>query len=288
MQLNLLPVLIIRSLLDPSQLGIQGFPSNRRDMVIAASQASALIYDNMRYLSKKWSDTLCIASTGGTDPTRRLYTDDELMTHPFKVPLVLNGIHDFIEEPDLASRCVTLRLNPIPEDERRDEKEFTDEFNAALPELFRGVLDLTADILERLPAVKVIHPGRMLGYVRYLAATEEVIGMEPGKLQSAYSAILNDSQRDSVLEDALASTVYEMVTEGRKDKWSGTPTELLEEITDVLGDYDPKRRLLPNNPISLSKRLNALKAPLRSQGIDVALTRGKSRRITITNLEASS
>lgn len=276
--------LIIRSLLDPSQMGIQGFPSNRQDMVIAANHAHILIYDNLRYLSRKWSDTLCIASTGGNDPTRRLYTDSELVNHPFQVPLVLNGIHDFVEEPDLAQRCLRLELKSIPEDKRRDEKELTDEFNADFPKIFKDILDLTANILERLPTAKVTHPERMLGYVRYLAAAEEVMEMESGKLQLVYSEILNDAQRDSVLEDPLASTLYDMMTEGGEHRWEGTPTELLSAVVHSLGTYDSKQRLLPNNPISLSKRLNALKAPLRSQGIEVTFTRGKERRITIVNL----
>ena len=278
--------LIIRSLLDPSQLGIQGFPSNRQDIVIAANNAHVLIYDNLRYLSLKWSDTLCIASTGGNDPMRKLYTDSELVNHPFQVPLVLNGIHDFIEEPDLAQRCLRLEMKSIPEEKRRDEKEFTDEFNAELPEIFKGILDLTANILEKLPTVEVVHPERMLGYVRYLAAAEEVLEMEPGKLQAVYSGILNDAQRDSVLEDPLASIIYEIVTGGSEYEWKGTPSELLGHITGSISDYDPRQRLLPNNAISLSKRLNALKAPLRSQQIEVTFTRGKERRITVTNLEA--
>jgi len=276
--------LIIRSLLDPGLMGIQGFPTNRQDMVIAANHTHILIYDNLRYLSKKWSDTLCIASTGGMDPTRKLYTDQELVNHPFQVPLVLNGIHDFIEEPDLASRCVRLELNSIPEDMRRDEKEFTEEFNADLPEIFKGILELTGKILEKLPTAKVTHPERMLGYVRYLASAEEVLGMAPSKLQSVYSSILNDAQHDSVLEDPLASTIYDMIIGCNRSEWTGTPTELLSVITDSIGIYDPKRKLLPNNPISLSKRLNALKAPLRSQQVEVTFTRGKERRITITNL----
>ncbi|MBL1321331.1 MAG: hypothetical protein COA63_009780 [Methylophaga sp.] len=276
--------LIIRSLLDPSQLGIQGFPSNRQDMVLAANHAHILIYDNLRYLSSKWSDTLCIASTGGNDPTRKLYTDGELMNHPFQVPLVLNGIHDFIEEPDLAQRCLRLELNSIAERDRRDEREFTKEFNTDLPKIFKGLLDLTADILKKLPKAKVTHPQRMLGYVRYLAATEKALKMKSGRLQAVYSDILNDAQLDSVLENPLASAVLDMMQ--ARTEWNGTPSELLTEITEDLTSYDLLRRSLPTNPISLSKRLNALKSPLRSQQINIFFTRGKERRISITNLES--
>tara|TARA_R110002111_G_scaffold55408_9_gene95274 strand:+ start:116 stop:1567 length:1452 start_codon:yes stop_codon:yes gene_type:complete len=278
--------LIIRSLLDPSQMGIQGFPSNRQDIVLSARQAHFLTYDNLRYLSKKWSDILCIASTGGNDPTRRLYTDSEMVNHPFHVPLVLNGIHDFVEEPDLAQRCLRLELKSIPENKRRDEKEFTDEFNADLQNIFKGVLDLTASILEKLPTAEVIHPERMLRFVRYLAAAEAVMDFEAGKLQSVYSGILNDTQRDSMLSNPVALAVYELVTDkGNKYEWSGTPTELLDKLNNSMSLSGYRDRSFPANPIALSKQLSALKAPLLSQNIEVLFTRGKERRISILNLD---
>lgn len=275
--------LIIRSLLDPSSLGIQGFPNNRQDMVLAAKHAHLLIYDNLRYLSRKWSDTLCIASTGGNDPTRRLYTDSELVNHPFQVPLVLNSIHEVITEADAAQRAVQLGLKAIPEEKRRDAKEFADEFNTALPSIFRGLLDLTAKILEKLPSVKVMHPQRMLSYVRYLAAAEEILDIENGRLQKVYRDILNDCQRDSVLSDPLAAAVYDLVNLEKKSTWKGTPAELLARLMDI--NY-PNTRHLPNNPIALSKRLKAMAAPLRSQHIEVEFQRSKHRQIIITNTEA--
>lgn len=275
--------LIIRSLLDPSALGIQGFTGSRQDIVLASKHAHLLVYDNMRYLSRKLSDTLCIASTGGNDPTRRLYTDSELVNHPFQTPLVLNGISDFIEEPDLAQRCIRLELKAIPEKKRRDAKEFADEFNTALPSIFRGLLDLTAKILEKLPSVKVMHPQRMLSYVRYLAAAEAILDMENGRLQKVYRDILNDCQRDSVLSDPLAAAVYDLVNLEKKSTWKGTPAELLARLMDI--NY-PNTRHLPNNPIALSKRLKAMAAPLRSQHIEVEFQRSKHRQIIITNTEA--
>lgn len=275
--------LIIRSLLDPSAFGIQAFTGSRQDIVLISRHVHIIIYDNMHYLSRKLSDTLCIASTGGNDPTRRLYTDSELVNHPFQAPLVLNGISDFIEEPDLAQRCVRLELKAIPEKKRRDAKEFADEFNAALPSIFRGLLDLTANILEKLPSVKVLHPQRMLSYVRYLAAAEEILDMENGRLQKVYRDILNECQRDSVMSDPLAAAVYDLVNIEKKSTWKGTPAELLARLMDI--NY-PNTRHLPTNPISLSKRLKAMAAPLRSQHIEIEFQRSKHRQIIITNTEA--
>lgn len=277
--------LIIRSLVDPSAMGVQGFPKNRQDMVLASNNCHVLIYDNLRRLSEAWSDTLCIASTGGNDPTRKLYTDSGMVNHTLKVPLVLNGIHDFVTEPDLAQRCIRLELNNIPEGQRRDEQTFTDEFLQDLPDIFRGLLDLTAQVLNCLDDAEVTHPQRMHRFVKYLAAIEHVYGWPPSTLQQHYADIVKRTQGDAVLEDPLASTIHELVTASSKGELNFTPSQLLNELRQSLPQGDPRVRLLPTSPIALSKRLQALTMALGSQGIDIQFTRGKERRITITDTE---
>ncbi|WP_417316060.1 hypothetical protein [Cycloclasticus pugetii] len=278
--------LIIRSLVDPSALGIQGFPSDRKDLVIAASHAHVLIYDNLRYLTQKWSDILCIAATGGSDPMRKLFTDDQLVTHPFKVPLVLNGIHDFIEEPDLAQRCVFIGLDSMDESKRIDSEIFADNFNKDLPFIFKGMLELLAKVLQIVDTVELTHRHRMIRFMKYLAAIEQVEGLDKGSLQGLYADSFNERQRDVLMSDPLGLIIYEMVAVGHGDTWTGTPTELLNAVLDHLNDYDSRRRKLPDNPSTLSKRLQILKPVLLSQGVEVLFTRGKERKITITNSEA--
>lgn len=277
--------IVIRNLVDPSKLGVQGFPKNRQDMVIGSKNCHVLIYDNLRAISPAWADTMCIASTGGSDPTRKLYTDDELVSHAFQAPLILNGIHDFITEPDFANRCLKLQLNPIPETERRDEKELHAAFMTDLPAMFAGILQIAAMILERVDSVQVTHPHRMLRFVKYLAALEDIYEMPKGELQSIYSAIMNESQHDAVSENPLAGMLLEMMEDHASGSWSGTATELLKQLKSMFPLSDQRIRLIPQTPISLSKQLVAISAPLRSQGIEIAFRRGKQRIITITNLE---
>jgi len=277
--------LILRGLVDPSRMGLQGFPTSRKDIVLASSNAHLLAYDNLRKITPKWSDCLCIASTGGADPTRKLYTDDELVNHPFLVPLVLNGIHDCIEEPDLAGRCVRLEMKTIPESSRRDEKEFTAEFTEDMPKIFRGLLDLISKIMERLPNVVVTQPQRMISYVKYLAAIEDVSDLEPGSLQATYSEILNNAQNDVVLSDPLASVLFRWVRELDNANWKGTPTELRKRLIASLEFGQFLNKGFPDNAIALSKRLRALEVPLLSQGIEVSFSRGTERQIHIVDLE---
>ena len=64
--------------------------------------------------------------------------------------------------------------------------------------------------------------------------------------------------------------------------WSGTPSDLLDELSGPVPLDQLRSRDWPGNPIALSKRLNALAASLATQGIDIQFSRGKERLITLT------
>ena len=50
-------------------------------------------------------------------------------------PVILNGIEDIVERPDLADRAVFLTLEPIPEERRRPEGELWTAFEAEPPRI---------------------------------------------------------------------------------------------------------------------------------------------------------
>jgi|JI6StandDraft_1071083.scaffolds.fasta_scaffold17781_3 hypothetical protein len=101
---------IILSIIDPSAIGVQVFPQNAKDLAIASQNAHVLCYDNLRGFRANMADMLCIAATGGTITTRQLYTDADQQAIPLHAALVLNGIHSFIDTPDLAQRCLPIHL----------------------------------------------------------------------------------------------------------------------------------------------------------------------------------
>jgi hypothetical protein len=276
---------ITQLLTDPNVVGVQAFPRQLKDMVVAAQHAHVLFFDNLREIRPLMADTLSIAATGGSVTARRLYSDAEQHVHPLHVALVLNGIHSFIEQPDLAQRCLPLHLRTLDEQHRRSEAEFLQAFHADLPRIFRGLLDLIAQIMEHLPSVKVTNPERMYDFVHWLAAMEKADGAPPGVYQMQYSSALNEGMLDSLQENPLAVTIMAF-TEGLPDGgWTGTPTKLLQALNVRTGGIS---RDLPQNPISLSKRLGTLKVALQRQGIDIQLTRGRERRVTITHTEGTS
>ena len=199
------------------------------------------------------------------------------------VALVLNGIHSFINQPDLAQRCLPIQLQTIPEDKRKSDTALVQEFNADLPYILRGLFDLIAEIYKHLGTAQVTNPERMFDFVQWLAAMEAAQGVPAGIYQMEYSETLRHGQLDSLQENELAAAVLDFVEELQGITWQGTPEELLNELNSRASKGTLRSKEWPLNPISLSKRLAVLEAGLRSQGITITFTRGKKRTIRIAS-----
>jgi len=265
---------LIIPLLDPNSVGLQMFPQNIKDLAIASQNAHVLCFDNMRNFRATMSDYLCIASTGGNISSRALYTDSDQHVHSLHVPLVMNGIHSLINQSDLAQRCLILHTKTLPKSDRKSEAVMISELEADMPAIFRGLLELIADVFKHLPDAEITDPERMIDFVYWLAAMEKADGVPLGIYQSLYSSVLHDSQLDALLENLLAATIYEFTQDYMQgDEWSGTPAELLEVLENVVTYGAEKSSDWPRNSIALSKRLRSLKASLLEQGISIELIR---------------
>jgi hypothetical protein len=272
---------VILNLLDPNHVGVQVFPGNSKDLTIAAQNAHVLCYDNMRNFRPDMSDILCMAATGGAISNRALYTDADQHIHYLHVALVLNGIHSFVTQADLAQRCMPIRTRTMDEANRKSEAVMVKALEADLPVIFRGLLDLIASVFQHLPDAEVTNPERMLDFVYWLAAMEKAHDVPAGVYQGAYSDALHQSQLDSLLDNSLGAAVIEFASCMKDKKWSGTPKDLLEELSKDVATRTVYSREWPSNPIALSKRLNALKGSLLTQGIAIEFSRGKERTITL-------
>lgn len=272
-------------LVDPSEVGVERLPAKAKDLAIGLQNRHLVAYDNLRAIAPALSDALCTAATGGAVTDRKLYTDDDQHVIPLHGAILLNGIYAFIEQPDLAQRCLPLRLEPLPEGRRKSEEDLRRELEADLPVIMRGLFDLIAKIQACLPKAAVTNPQRMIEFVRWLAGMEQAAGAPSGTYQDVYAEALNEGQLDALLDNSLGSAVLEFATTLDQGAWSGTPAELLAKLNQLRA-YGLQRppRDWPDNEIALSKRLAPLQTALMTQGVRVQFKRGKHRRINITNL----
>lgn len=274
---------IVKDLIDPSSVGVQILPANIKDLSIAAQQSHVLCYDNLRHLSHPMADALCVASTGGSMSSRQLYSDADQHVLRLHVALVLNGIHAFIDQPDLAQRCLPLYMDPIVGKLRKSEAEMLGELAEDMPAIQRGLFDSIAGALKHLPTVEVTNAERMIDFCKWLAAMEAANNAPAGTYQDEYRRALDEGQRDALLDNPLAAALLEFGDRlGEEDRdWFGTPARLLNDLNDAAPRSTLYSRDWPANPIALSKRLQSLQAGLATQGIKLEFGRGKERTISV-------
>ena len=275
---------LISRIIDPRIVGVQIMPRNMKDLVIAAQRAHLLCFDNLRGFRGGTSDIICVMVTGGAVVSRKLYTDDEQHIVFVHVALILNGVHDFINESDLAQRSLPIRLNPLSESDRVSESKLEQDLEIDLPIIIRGFHELIAEIFKHLPDVEVTNPERMIDFSRWLAAMEKVDDAPPGAYQSLYSECLVEAQLESLLANPLAAALIDFVQD-RCKTWQGKPTELLSELNGFTPFAMQRTPDWPKNSIALGRRISSLQAGLKTQGIEITQTRGKHRKITVTTTE---
>ncbi len=273
---------VFRPFVDNNAADIQLLPNNIKDMVISARSQFMLIYDNVRELSPKQSDDLCVMATGGSISSRKLFTDLEEVMLPVHAPVVLNSIHNVVKEPDLASRCVTLHLLPLEPSQRREESEMKRDLSTKLGVIFKGLLDLCASGLQIEDSVEVLYPERLMNFSRWLAALEPAMGLPAGRLQKAYSDNLCGATLETVQDNALAITVLNFAKALPANKWSGTSTQLLAQLNKIAPPQTIHRQSeWPQSPISLSKRLKLVAPMLQSQGVEIDFSHGTQRQVEV-------
>lgn len=175
----------LRGLIDPNAVPLRSLPGNEEDLAIMATNAFVVPFDNVSRLSCWQSDALCRLSTGGGLSKRKLYSDDDEVILDNRRPVILNGIPDFVNKPDLLSRCLLVTLEEISEEDRLTEEEFIDRYNALVPAILGALLKILSDTLERIPETKLTSKPRMADAARWITAAETALGWKPGTF--AYS-----------------------------------------------------------------------------------------------------
>jgi hypothetical protein len=270
---------IVRALIDPASAGVRAAPKNEQDLVIAASNSHVLALDNLSYVRDWLSDALCRLSTGGGLGTRELYSDANEVLFDVRRPVVLNGITELAARGDLRDRIVALDLPPIPEARRRDERRFWRDFEAACPAILGALYSAVSGALRLLPTTTLEHAPRMADFALWATAAEPGLGWPAGSFLASYATNRADAVHRAVQHDALASVVVALLHDSG-DR-AGTPTKILEVLTDQAGRELSHSHDWPKTPRELGRCLRRAAPDLLKVGVGVDFGRGTERTISL-------
>jgi hypothetical protein len=257
------------SLVDPSPVPVRSQPSDQESWAMAAAGAWVIAVDNVSAISGWWSDCLCKAVTGDGFVRRKLYTDNELAVLAFRRVIALTSIDAGALRGDLGDRILLADLEPIAESCRRSEDELEEAYRRTRAQIFGALLDLVADVLARLPAIKLDNLPRMADFARVLASLDAVLG---GQALDGYLA-----QRDRVVAEVLDSDPVAVAIQAVADagEWQGTQGDLLKRITPTDA---PRPQDWPRNARALTSRLRRFAPGLRQVGVQIVIPEGRSAR----------
>jgi hypothetical protein len=256
------------------------------ELSLAAESNAVMAYDNVSSLPQWLSDALASLATGSGFGARKLYTQDEEVIYGDARPIVINGIPDFAESPDLLERCIKLTLPAIADKERKTDEEVQAEFERLLPGVLGDILNMVVKGLGNQDVACDSLP-RIASSAKWITAC----GCD---FATAYAAN-RQGLADLALDNSdLAQGL--LILFDRKDMfgpghayiqlpWEGTATQLLEALTHqstpVPGCLRESRRW-PKGNTQLSTELNRIAPDLARKGLIVERVRqNKSRLIRI-------
>jgi hypothetical protein len=270
---------VFRDLIDPNSSPLRAKPRDVQDLMIAAVNGWVICYDNLSGLSTDLSDGLCRLATGGGLGTRLLFTNMDEVLLEAQRPSILTGIDAIATRADLVDRSLILTLPPIAESKRQPEAAFWNAFEAARPRILGALFTVVAGALGNSGSTVLATLPRMADFANWVTSAEPALGWTPGTFMQAYVRNRGAAAVSTVEADPVSMAVQHLVE--TRGEWSGVASELLETLTEQVGESVARQRAWPRTAHKLSERLNRAAPALRTGGIDVERQRSKARRTVI-------
>ncbi len=268
---------ILRSCIDPSISISRSLPQSERDLQISASKSWVQSSDNISSLSQRMSDAFCRLSTGGGSASRKLYTNDSEVILNAMRPIILGGIPNFETQNDLVDRAIIVNLPHIPDEKRRPESEIKDAWKREMPGIFGALCDAVSAAIGNLGKVKLGTLPRMADFARFVVAAEPALPWNNGMFLKAYENNRAELVDIAIDADPVGTFVLEFMD--KRDEWTGTHSELLESLKDIVPKSIQRIKEWPKSPNSLSNRLMKLEAFLMKKGVKIERRRRADKRI---------
>ncbi len=270
----------LKSISDPSAAIKRRLPKTERDAAIAIGSEALPCFDNLSGMSDDIADLWCVASTGGVSSQRALFTDDEEAIIYVKCPIIANGIEDLGQRGDLLDRTIVLDLEPIPEAERRTEKEMQAAIDENRSKLFACLLDMTVAGLNTIESIDLEKPPRMADFAEWACAC---LGGAAKRFIEIYTDVRKNTSIDLAEMNRLPAAIYSFVMNREGKRWEGSASLLLAElnrITGIMSGHEPGD--WPNAPEKMGSELRRFSQALESKGIRTAYKRSHGGKRVIS------
>jgi hypothetical protein len=251
---------LLKRLTDPTKVSKASGVGDARTVASAAVGRWVLCFDNLTHLSPEQQDLLCCVSTGAGYSHRTLYSDLDETFLEYRRPQILTGIDLVPTRSDLLDRCLIVRLERIPEDERLTEEELETLTLSLLPGIYGALLDVLVTALQNLPTTKPARLPRMADFARLGLAAKIPNFME------TYASNIEVGSQAAVEANPLAAGILALL-DTCGGYWHGTTTELIRKLQEL----DPTSKDFQKlSARSVGRKLaSSLRGDLAAVGVEV-------------------
>ncbi|MCP4473307.1 MAG: hypothetical protein GY821_01790 [Gammaproteobacteria bacterium] len=214
-----------RDLIDPTIASTRKLTSNERDLSAIINNNAILAFDNTSAMSADLSDTMArlTFSKDAGDGQRLLYTTDTEKVRNRHCPIVINGINDSIDKPDLQSRCLVITPTPFYDQKNivpLSETEWENKYNQMKAKVRGALFLILSKALSEIDNVEKEDIGRLRDLVRIATAAERATAIFPvGTTREQYLGMCERS----MLDLAGRSPVYRFIANLLVDKVANQP-----------------------------------------------------------------
>lgn len=255
----------IERIIDPKTTDLMGAPQNNSDLEIRLNNNYFSTFDNLSFLTKRTSDLLARAITGGSTSRRRLYTDTTEITLNLRSVVALNGIGMVATEADLLDRSIVFKVDRIPQSEIRTEKDLKSAFDEDLPKFIGAIFLCISEVLADDKPVTIQKRTRMADWCEAAIKVGRIFGLEDEEVAKIIFENQKALNRQTLGENLVAQCLMELMS--TRQEYVGSVTRLLGDLCDIAEENAIKASLLPGQPNILSRRLNELKSNLEEARI---------------------
>jgi putative DNA primase/helicase len=289
---------LVKRIVDPSAAELQIVqPERETDFFLLLYHNYLVALDNLSGLNGRTSDLLCGASTGTAVSQRAYYTNLDTILIRLKNIVLLNGIVPLVSRADLLDRTITIHLDRIPADGRREERLVMEEFDAAIPQILGGIFSTLSKAMAIYPTVRLETLPRLADFARWGYSVAEALGGYGAQFLADFGANATAQGEEMLGQSTLALALFAYMDE--RDTWETTVGQaysvLLEAATPAKGDNS-----FPGKPQDMRRYLERLRVTLADagityqfghrgrEGVPITFTRSVSKQTGPVNVEGVS
>lgn len=252
----------LRKIIDPNKAELRSAPRSVEDIFVSARNSHILSYDNLSHLTANTSDAFCIISLGGSDATRKLYSNGEEDAFFAQCPIMMNGISTLSNRADLGDRTISIELCKA---EYKDEQKLEAQWEKDLPLILGALYGLMSETLSKIPEVVIEKSPRMADFARLGQAMLNAQG-----IGESFTEIYMRNRDRVVLRAIESSPVAQAIIKLVDEDifYRGTKGGLMDRLIH----HQPKhfdRASYPKSVKGLADALRRLAPALKVQGIEV-------------------